>query len=140
MPKVSEINTAIYRLLDADDTLKGMCTIFKGSKRPSRAKNPTLTVDAKRLEPGEGEGIWMCDVTATVYADNLTNGAADQDTIEDIAARVKELLADSEIELPNGKALPLIEGESRGPEWSSFHENETAQENIFGLVFVSFTE
>ncbi|MFA6472284.1 MAG: hypothetical protein WCU00_09620 [Candidatus Latescibacterota bacterium] len=138
MPKVSEINTAVYRLLEADDTLLEMSRVYKGAKRPARAKNPSVTVDVKRLEPGEGEGIWMCDVTVTVYTDNLSNGSADQEKLEDISARVKELLADSEIELEDGKALPLIEGESRGPEWSSYHENETSQENIFGLVFVSF--
>ena len=139
MPKVSEINTAVFRLLEADETLTGMCRVFKGAKRPARAKNPSITVDTKRLEPGEGEGIWICDVTVTAYTDNLSNGTADQGKLEDISARVKEILADREIELENGKALPLIEGESHGPEWSSYHENEAAQENIFGLVFVSFT-
>ncbi|MDP2984117.1 MAG: hypothetical protein Q8O92_12410 [Candidatus Latescibacter sp.] len=139
MPKISEINTAVFRLLEEDETLAVMCTVLKGAKRPARAKNPTITVDTKRLEPGEGEGIWMCDVTVTAYADNLSNGTADQGKLEDISARVKEILADSEIELENGKALPLIEGESHGSEWSSYHENEAAQENIFGLVFVSFT-
>jgi hypothetical protein len=138
MPKISDINASVYRLLAADEALTGMCTIFKGAKRPARAKNPTLTVDARRLEPGEGEGIWMCDVTVTAYTDNLSNGTADQEKLEAISARVKEILADSEIELENGKALPLIEGESHGPEWSSYHENEEMQENIFGLVFVSF--
>jgi hypothetical protein len=139
MPKISEINTSVFKLLGADESLSGMCRVFKGAKRPARAKNPTITVDTKRLERGEGEGIWMCDVTVTAYADNLSNGAADQKKMEDISARVKEILADREIELASAKALPLIEGESHGTEWSSYHENEAAQENIFGLVFVSFT-
>jgi hypothetical protein len=139
MPKVSDINTAVFRIIEADNALLEMCRVYKGTKRPARVKNPSLTVDAKRLEPGEGEGIWMCDIMVTVYADNLSNGAADHLLMENISARVREILSDSEIELQNGKALPLIEGESRGPEWSSYHEKEASQESVFGLIFVSFS-
>lgn len=138
MPNINEISTAVYRFLKADAALSGMCTLYKGAKRPVRAKNPSLTVEARRLEPGEGEGIWMCDVAITAYVDMRADGAPDSERLEAIVSRVQEMLADTEIALDGAKALPLIEGENAGPEWRSAHEREVSQESVFGLVFVKF--
>lgn len=138
MPGINSINTAIYKLLKNDETLAGLCSIYKGSKRPGNAANPSVTVNTKRLEASQGEGIWMCDVVMTTYVDVMANRMADQETVESIVSQVKKVLADTEIELEGAKALPLVEGESTGPEWLSNHENETFQENTFGLIFVDF--
>lgn len=138
MPNINEINAAVYRLLTGDTELAAMCTVYKGPKRPSKAKNPAVTVDTRRLEPGEGEGIWMCDVTATVYVDVLADGAPDSVLLEDIVTRLHTALTDAEIGLDGAKALPLIAGENSGPEWQSAHDLEAYQESTFGLVFVSF--
>ena len=138
MPSMDAINTAVYKLLSNDETLGGVCTVYKGSKRPGNSTNPLITVESKRLESGEGEGIWMCDVVVTTFVDVLANRMADNDTIENIVSRVNNLLVDKEIALEGAKALPLIEGESSGPDWLSAHADETMQESIFGLIFIDF--
>lgn len=138
MPNINEINTAVYSLLAGDEILSGLCTIYKGKKRPSKAQNPSVTIDTKRLERGEGEGIWMCDVVVTVYTDLLANRMADHRTLTDAGIRIREVLSDRELTLENAKAHPLIEGESLSPDWEGNHENESRQEKTFGLVFIQF--
>ena len=138
MPSISAVNTAVYKLLKNDEILAGMCSVYKGTKRPGNSANPTVTVESKRLEKDEGEGIWMCEVVVTTYVDVLANRIGDQETIETIVSRVREILTNTEIELEGAKALPLIEGESTAPEWQSAHENETMQESTFGLIFIDF--
>ncbi len=138
MPNINEISTAVYRLVKADVALAGMAALYKGAKRPVRAKNPSVTVEARHLEPGEGEGIWMCNVVVAVYVSVLADGAPESGCLESIVSRVNEVLANAEIELEGAKAMPLIEGESAGPEWHSAHEREVCQESVFGLVFVKY--
>ena len=138
MPSMNAINTAVYKLLKNDETLSGMCSVYKGNKRPGNSTNPMVTVESKRLERGEGEGIWMCDVVVKTYVDVLANRIADQETNETIFSRVREILVNTEIELEGAKALPLIEGESTVPEWLNIHKDETAQESSFGLIFIDF--
>ncbi|HDY89988.1 MAG TPA: hypothetical protein ENH82_17940 [bacterium] len=62
----------------------------------------------------------------------------DHDALENIVSRVTGILSDKEIELNDAKALPLIEGVSKGPEWQKEHDNETMHESIFGLIFIDF--
>lgn len=138
MPNINQISTAVYRLLKADTAFAGMCRLYKGTRRPARVKNPSVTVEARGLEPGEGEGIWMCDVAVTAYVDVRADGAPDNECLESIVSRIHEVLADTEIELEGAKTMPLIEGENNGPEWQSAHEREVYQESVFGLVFVMF--
>ena len=138
MPSMDAIKIEVYKLLNNDETLGGLCTVYKGSKRPGNSTNPSVTIESKHLEPGEGEGIWMCDVVVTTFADVLANRMADYDTIENIISRLNELLTDTEIELEGAKALPLIEGGSSGPDWLSAHAGETMLENVFGLIFIDF--
>ena len=138
MQNMDTINTAVYKLLNNDETLGGLCTIYKGSRRPEGSTNPSITIESRRLESGEGEGIWMCDVVVTTFVDVMANRMADHDTIETIVSRVKEMLTDTKLELEGAKALPLIAGESGGPEWASAHDDETMQEITFGLIFIDF--
>ena len=138
MPNINEINSGVYRLLEGNETLAELCKIYKGSKRPAKVQNPSVTIDTKRLEPGEGEGIWMCDVIVTVYADILANRVPDHEKLEEASTSICEVLTDAEIELEGAKALPLIKGESTGPGWDVDHKNEVMQEMTFGLVFVKF--
>jgi len=138
MPNLNTINSAVYKFLSNDNTLTGLCNVYKGAKRPINATNPSVTVDAKRLEPGEGEGIWMCDIVVTSYIDVQSNRMPDHDALENIVSRVTGILSDKEIVLNDAKALPLIEGESKGPEWQKEHDNETMHESIFGLIFIDF--
>jgi len=138
MPDINEINSAVYTLLANDSTLSGLCTIYKGAKRPTSASNPAVTIAVKRLEPGDGEGMWMCDILVTAYANIHANGMPDHEKLDDLSNRICEILADVEIGLEGAKALPLIEGESTGPEWESVHDDEAVQETTFGLVFVKF--
>lgn len=138
MPSLDAINTAVYKLLKGDEILGGICTVYKGTKRPGNSTNPSVTIDSKHLERGEGEGIWMCDVVITTFTDVLANRMADHDKIDTIVSRVSELLSDTEIELEGSKALPLIEGESTVPAWLNAHDDETFQESTFGLIFIDF--
>ncbi len=138
MPNINEINTAVYRLLKEDEILCSFCTVYKGEKRPSQSQNPSVTVECKRLERGKGEGIWMCDIVATVYADILANSQPDHEQLESITSRVREVLTDSEIELNGAKALPLVERENNGPSWNIQHDKEVLQESIYGLVFINY--
>ncbi len=138
MPAIRDITTAIYRVLAADDALAAMCRIYKGAKRPVRAANPSLTVAAQRLARGEGEGIWMCDITVAAYADTLPIGIPDTWTLDTIMERVNALLADAEIELDGAKAMPLIEGDATGPLWEQSHGGESYCERVYGLLFVRF--
>ena len=80
----------------------------------------------------------MCDVVVTAYADVLVNRMPDHETLDSISSRIREILTDAELELEDAKALSLIEGESLSPGWNDSHNNETLQENTFGLVFVKF--
>jgi len=139
MPNINEINTAVYKLLSADDTLTGSCTVYKGEKRPSQSRNPSVTVDCKRLERGNGEGIWMCDVTVTVYADTLANSQPDHMELESITSRIREILTDAALELSGAKALPLVEKTSASPSWNMQHDDEISQQSVYGLVFISFS-
>lgn len=138
MPNINEINSAVYKLLANDSTLSGLCDIYKGAKRPISASNPVVTSAVKRLEPGDGEGMWMCDIVVTAYADNHANGMPDHEKLDELSSRIREVLADKEIGLEGAKAFPLIEGKSTGPEWEGVHDVEAMQETIFGLVFVKF--
>ena len=138
MPCLDAVNTAVYSILAGDTGLGALATVHKGAKRPGDAANPSVTVESRRLERGGGEGIWMCDVVVTVYADVLANRAADHAATDAVSALIKSLLADAEPDLTGAKVLPLIEGESSPPEWKSAHADETYQENVFGLVFVDF--
>lgn len=138
MPNINEINTAVYKLLKADDTLTGSSTVYKGEKRPSQSNNPSVTVDCKNLERGNGEGIWMCDVEVTVYADTLANSQPDHMEFESITSRIREILTDAAIELSGAKALPLVEKTAVSPSWNMQHDNEVFQQSVYGLVFISF--
>ncbi len=138
MPNINEINSAVYTLLANDSTLSGLCNIYKGAKRPISASNPAVTIAVKRLEPGDGEGMWMCDIVVNAYADIHANGMPDHEKLNELSNRIREVLADKEIGLEGAKAFPLIEGESTGPEWEGVHNAEAMQETTFGLVFVKF--
>ena len=138
MPNIQAINTAIYKLLKNDAILAGLCSVYKGAKRPGNTSNPSVAIEAKRLKPGDGEGIWICEIVVTVYADIMANRMANHNTFENIISRVNELLANTEIELDGAKAQPLIEKENKGIEWVSTHENEALQEIIFELNFIDF--
>ena len=138
MPTINGINTAVFKVLNNDVNLTAVSSVYKGAKRPSNAINPSVTVDAKRLAPGGGEGIWMCDVVVTAYADMLSNRMPDHETLDNMTAFISEALTDKVIELDNGKALPLIEGESAESDWDNIHGLEAMQEITFGLVFIKF--
>jgi len=138
MTSINDITTAVYRLLVADETLAGLCTVYKGPRRPARAENPSLTVTAKRLGPGEGGGMWLCDIVTTAYTDLTAAKTPDTVLPDTILCRVRELLADAEPDIPGAKAFPLIEGESGAPGWDASHDHESGQEQTFGCVFVSF--
>ena len=138
MPTVNEINSAVYSFLADDETLSGLCTIYKGSKRPSKMQIPSVTVDTRDLRPGEGEGIWMCDVVVAAYTDILANRMPDHGKLEELSSAVSDILTDAEIILNAAKALPLIKGGSTGPEWEKCHDNQMMQEMTFGVVFVKF--
>jgi len=138
VPTTNSINTAIYKLLAADETLTELCIVYKGAKRPGNATNPSVTVDTRRLECGEGEGIWVCDVVITSYVDVLSNRMPDMETHETIISQVVEILVDAELELYGQKAMPMFEEEIKGPEWVSVHDNETLQEGTFGLILIDF--
>jgi len=138
MPNINEINSAVYTLLANDSTLSGLCTIYKGAKRPTNSSNPAVTIAVKRLEPGDGEGMWMCDIVVNAYSDIHANGMPDHEKLSELSNCIREVLADTEIGLEGAKALPLIEGESKGPEWEGVHDAEAMQETTFGLVFVKF--
>jgi len=138
MPNINEINTAVYKLLKADDTLTGSCTVYKGEKRPSQSHNPSVTVECKHLERGNGEGIWMCNVEVAVYADILANSQPDHTELESITSRIREILTDALIELSGAKALPLVEKTSVSPSWNMQHDDEVSQQSVYGLVFISF--
>ncbi len=139
MPNINAINTAVYTLLNADTTLTGLCTVYKGGKRPSLATNPSVTVEAKRLEPGAGEGIWMCDIAVTAFTDSLANGMPDHESLDTIVSRMYQVLEDAETDLDNAQALPLVRGDISGLTWTSAHETETSQECVFGLVFIQYS-
>lgn len=139
MPGIDDINTSVYGALAGHPPLTGLCTVYKGGKRPAGAANPSATVEARRLERGQGDGIWMCDIAVTVYADMLGIEAPDHETHAAIARIVRSLLADRTIDIDGGQAMPLIEGECGSPEWDGDHEGETRQELVYGLVFVKFS-
>ena len=138
MPSTNTITTAVYRIMSADDELTGRCTLYKGSKRPAGASNPAVTIHTRRLEPGEGAGIWMCDIVVTVHVDTLPNRMIDQETHDAISSRILTILDDTELDLPQGHAHPLIAGDMSEPSWQSRHEQETAGEMVFGLIFIDF--
>ena len=138
MPTINDITTAVYRQLNADETLAGLCTIYKGIKRPNRTSNPSVTVETKRLEPGAGEGLWMCDVVTTAYTDNLANGIPDQETLDAIVSRLYCILKDVVLSLKNAHALPLIRKDIGGLSWNTTHEGEAAQECTFKLIFIKY--
>ncbi len=108
MPNINDITTSVYKLLKADETLDGLCTVYKGSKRPNCASNPSVTVETKRLEPGEGEGLWMCDVVTTTFANNQANGMPDHERLDAIVSGLYLVMEDAEISLENARALPLM--------------------------------
>lgn len=138
MPQTDDICTAVYAMLAADDAVTSLCTVRKGRKRPVNASSPTATVDVRRLERGEGEGIWMCDVIVTIHAGLLSNRAPDHGTHALTAAAVTNALAGKTPSIANASVLPLIEGESGGTDWDADHDGESRQELVFGLVFVKF--
>ncbi len=139
MPDIQAVNTAVYRILAGSDDLSARCAIFKGAKRPGNAANPSITIDTKQLQPGEGDGLWIGDIVVTVYADTLPNRTADHETMSEITSLTASLLGDAELELSGAKAFPLIKGGVSGIKWLSAHPVEGSQESTFGLVLVDFT-
>ena len=138
MPNTNSITTAVYRKLAADSGLAALTAVYKGMKRPVSAPLPAITVQTRRLEPGEGEGIWMCDIVITVFAETLANRMIDQAIHDDLAGRITALLEDAELDLDRGHPHPLIPGGMSEPEWRGSHDRETVQELTFGLVFLDF--
>ena len=139
MSTIQAIDTAVYTLLKNDSTLDGLAAIYKGTKRPSGAENPTVTVGSAGIKPGDGEGIRICEIVVTAYADILSNRMADNSAHETIMSRITGLLAYTEIVLANAKCLPLRENGNTGIEWKSIHDTETFQEIRFELTFIDFT-
>ena len=138
MSNINEINTAVYKLLNTDDTLSGNCKVYKGEKRPSHANNPSVTVNCSHLNRGSGEGIWMCDVEITVYADTHANSQPDHVELENITTRIREILTDTVLELSNAQALPLSVKTSVNPLWNMVHDTEVSQQSVYSLIFVNF--
>ncbi len=138
MTTIDDITSEVYGALAGDDTLAGLAAVYKGGKRPAKARNPAITVEAGRLERGGGEGVWMCDVNLTIFADLLAEKSTDHATHDAILRRVREVLADCTLDLPGANAMPLIEDESGGPVWDGDRAGETKQEIVYGLVFVKF--
>lgn len=137
MPVINEIESAVYRLLKEDTVLGGLCAVYKGAKRPVRASNPCLTAEIKRLAPGSGEGIRMCDIVLTAYADVTANLMSSGDTLGVIAEAVHNALDGKTPEIAGAKVMPLIEGGTDSG-WDPEHERETWLEMTYGLVFVKF--
>ena len=139
MPNIDTIAAAAYGELVSDSTLAALATVYKGQKRPSSAASPALTVDVRRLDTGEGRGMWICDIVVTAYVGLLANRMADYACHGAISEAVRRVLADRTLALGNAQALPLIEGASTAPEWDRNHDSESWQENTFGLVFMDFS-
>jgi hypothetical protein len=135
MTGLNEINTAVYKVLKADQELSGLCGIFKG-RRAKKAPNPSITIETSRLEPGGGEGVKMCDITVRAHIDPLSDSTTDNLLAEEIIGHIQYILSDREIDLDNVRAMPLIRGDVTGPQWSGEREGEVVYECIFGLVFV----
>ncbi len=110
MATINGINTAVFKVLNNDVNLTAVSSVYKGAKRPSNAINPSVTVDAKRLAPGGGEGIWMCDIIISIFIDTLANRMIDQEAHVTLANRIQSLLQDTELTLNSGHAHPLIGG------------------------------
>lgn len=139
MPNIDTITTAAWRLLSQDTALAGMCAVYKGGRRPGGATGPVVTVEARGLERGGGDGIWMCDVTATVYAPLLANRGVDFGTMTPIIDRIRAVLSNAELALTGAHALPLIDGGGEGYTWDSDHNREAAHGWTFGLIFIDFS-
>ena len=138
MPNTNTITTAVYQKLAADEQLGALAAVYKGMKRPVNAPCPAVTVQTRRLEPGEGEGIWMCDIIITIFVETLPNRMIDQEMHDAIIARVQAILDDAVLELDRGHPHPLIPGGMAEPEWRGSHDRETVQELTYGLVFLDF--
>ena len=138
MSNIQDIDTAVYMLLKNDTTLDGLSTVYKGTKRPSGAANPTVTVGSTGIKPGDGEGIRICEIVVTTFTDIMANRMADNPAHVNIMSRINELLADTEITLEDAKAHPLQEKGKTGIEWKSVHNSETFQEIRFELTFIDF--
>ncbi len=138
MPNINEITSAAYRLLKADDTLRGICTIYSGAKRPILSRRPALTVETRCMEPGAGEGIWMCNVVTTAYAKLCSDGAPDHAKLEEIIERARAILDGAELALASAKTLALFAGGDSPPEWDAAHDREASRESVYGLIFISF--
>ena len=139
MPGTDDILTEVYGALAGNAAITVLCTVFKGRKRPKNTANPSLTVDLGRLERGEGEGIWMADLTVTVYADLLSGRTPDHETHDTIGKALRKALDGFEPVITGAKAMPLIEGACGGVDWDAVHDGETRQEHLYGLVFVKFS-
>ncbi len=139
MAGTQEIETAVYTVLKNDTALDGLASIYKGTKRPSVAENPVVTTGAGAIHPGGGEGMYICEIAVTVYADILSNRMADNETHGILMSRIGELLTDTVIALENAQCLPLRRTVSTGIEWKSVHDTETYQRISFELTFIDFT-
>jgi len=138
MPNINDIATAVYSELANNSSLIAAATVYKGKKRPSGAVSPALTVDVRRLERGEGEGMWICDIMVTVFTNILSNRMPDHDTHAELGRLIRTILSDTTLTINNAQALPLIEGGANLPEWDRDHDSESWQEFTFGLVFMQF--
>lgn len=138
MPNIYAINSALYTLLNGDEMLTGLCTIYKGAKRPRGEVNPSLTVFVDKIEPGKGKGLWLCDVTVRAYDDVGANRMPDHETLGIILARVNDVMINAQLTIEGAKALPIIGKESKGPEWEYLHDHEANQEIIYQLILVQF--
>jgi hypothetical protein len=139
MITVNDIAAGIYRPLAADSGLAGLCSLYRGGRRPVRASGPSATVEARSLAPGGGEGLWTCGIAVTARAGNLANGMPDHETLNAIVSRICAVLENAAIDLPNAKALPLTRGSIGAPVWDATHGGESAQECAFGLTVVCFS-
>ncbi len=139
MLTITDITTAVYRLLAAEPELAAACTVYRGRRRPTGAANPALTVEADRLAPGAGRGMWTCEIAVAAYADALANGMPDRTVLDTLTARARAVLENAEPALAtDARVMPVSWSGTRAPAWSAEHEREYAQETVFGLTFVQF--
>lgn len=106
---------AVKTRLDGDATLKGLLNVkgtsskvLLGPARPTMASNPTIQLWVSGHSEQEEAKWGLLEVTAAVFASDLTGPLADVQQIANIAERVVVLMDDQSLTVSNHRIYNFV--------------------------------
>src|SRR5690606_21982730 len=99
-----------------DDLLGGEITVYKGPRKPTKAKNPCFTVHVITASRNPDAKNYNGTLLINFYHDNYVSGNAAVEKMGPVADRVIELFDDRPLEIEGYSNYDLVVQEPLGPQ------------------------